>query len=72
MIPIDECEKLHPEQWVKVYEVLHEQCDYIITCQVHQLDCVFSGYKKIWWDGFVLEPTNEEGQLIPIEKALLR
>lgn len=62
-IPFEDKNTLQPEQWVKVYGLHSEQCYYIITCQVFQLDAVLGGNQGIWWigwwDGFLLESIDE-------------
>jgi hypothetical protein len=72
LIPLDECKKLHPEQWVKVYGVFCDRCDYINTCQVDQLETVLSGNRKSWWDGFFLELVDEEAQPISVEQVFVK
>ena len=59
-IPIDESKTFHPEQWVNVYGVFSNRCDYIIICQVYQLELVLSRIQPGWWDQFLLEPVDEE------------
>jgi hypothetical protein len=68
-ITIDECKKFHPNQWVKLYGVFSNRCDYITTCQVYQLEIVVNGNQRHWWDGYLLEPVNEEEQPISVEEA---
>jgi hypothetical protein len=71
-ITLDKCKELHPEQWVKVYGVVANRRDYIITCQVYQLEAVVGTNKTGWWDSFLLEPVDEEEQSISVEEAFER
>jgi hypothetical protein len=71
-ITSDECKKLHPEQWVKVYGVVAHRYDYIISCQVYQRETLVCKMPRDWWDGYVLEPVDEEEQPISVEEALER
>lgn len=71
-ITINESQKFHPEQWVKLYGVFSNRCDYIITCQVCHLETVIGKYQRRWWDTFLLEPVDEAEQPISIEEAFRR
>jgi hypothetical protein len=59
LIPFEDKDTLHPEQWVKIYGICSEQYYFIITCQVFQLDAVLGGNQGLWWigwwEGFLLE-----------------
>jgi hypothetical protein len=69
-ITFDESNQLHPEQWIKVYGVFSNRCDYIITCQVYQLETVLSSNQRNWWDDILLEPIDEEEQPMPVQEAM--
>ena len=71
-ITIKECEKLHLDQWVKVYGVFASRCDYLVTCQVYQLEAVLDKNPKSWWDDYALEPVDEEEQPIALTQAFLK
>lgn len=71
-IPFDEYKKLHPEQWIKLYGVIYHSRHYLITCQVYQLEVVINSNQRNWWDGFLLEPVDEEEQPVPLEEAFLK
>lgn len=71
-IIIDEYKKLHPEQWLKVYGVFSNRCDYINTCQVYQLEAVLGSIQRGWWDEYVLELVDEKEQPISVEEAFER
>lgn len=71
-ISVDECEKLHPHQWVKLYGVIANRYEYINTCQIYQLKTVVGSIKRSWWDNYVLEPVDEKEQPISLEEALKR
>lgn len=71
-ITIDECKQFHPEQWVNLYGVFAHRCDYLITCQVYQIETVISKNQRHWWDDYFLEPIDENEQPIPLEEALFR
>ncbi|MCA1992294.1 MAG: hypothetical protein LDL41_09670 [Coleofasciculus sp. S288] len=71
-ITLDEWKKFHPEQWVKLYGIVSNHCDYIITCQVYQLEVVLGSAQRGWWDGYLLEPVDEEEQPMTVEEALSR
>lgn len=59
-IAINESKTFHPEQWVKVYGVFANRCDYIVICQVYQLEALLNCIQLDWWDKFLLEPVDEE------------
>lgn len=72
---LGERDKLHPQQWVKMYGVAANhpgEYEYIVTCQIYQLEVVLSSIQISWWDNFVLEPVDEQEQPIPLEEALKR
>ncbi len=71
-IPIDESEKFHPEQWVKLYGVTGNRHEYINTCQIDQLETVIGGIQHSWWDNYLLEPVDEKEQPISLEEAIRR
>jgi hypothetical protein len=71
-ITLDECKQFHPQQWVKLYGLDANRHDYIITCQVYQLEIVLSWSQRHWWDNYILEPVDEKEQPISIEEALLK
>ncbi len=71
-IPLRDSQKFHPEQWVKLYGIISNRCDYIITCQVYHLETVLSSTQRHWWDEYVLEPVDEEEQPMSIEDAYSR
>ena len=58
-ILLDQSKNLNPEQWIKIYGIFSNRCDYIITCQVYQLETVLSRIQPSWWDNFILEPVDE-------------
>lgn len=69
IIKFDEYKNLHLGQWVKVYGVASERCDYIITCQVYDLETVLGVTTRCWWDSYVLEPVDEDEQPISLQDA---
>ena len=71
-ITLNERKKFHPEQWVKLYGIVSNHCDYIITCQVSHLDTVLNHTQRSWWDDYLLEPVDEEEKPISVEEALSR
>ena len=60
IVRVEDCQNLHPEQWVKLYGVISKRCDYIITCQVYQLETVLGVVKRHWCDSYVLELIDQE------------
>ncbi len=71
-ISLDECEKLHPYQWVKLYGVTANRHEYINTCQVYQLEAVLGNMQHSWWDNYVLELIDEQEEPMSLEEALKR
>ncbi len=69
-ISLDECEQLHPHQWVKLYGVTANRYEHINTCQVYQLEVVVGNIQRSWWDNYVLEPVDENEQPMSLEEAL--
>ena len=69
-ISIEQCQKLPPEQWVKIYGVFSNRCEYINTCQVDQLEVVISRNYYGWFQDIVLEPVDESEQPILVEEAI--
>ncbi|MFM7885676.1 MAG: hypothetical protein ACKPCM_03070 [Pseudanabaena sp.] len=60
----DECHLFSPKQWVNVYV---NQCDravYYMTCQVEDL----KDHPEL--EEFLLELTNEHGEVMPVKEAL--
>jgi hypothetical protein len=56
---MEEPEQLHPQQWVKVYGVISNCCQYINTCQVYQLDAVVGNIQRGWFEDLILELIDE-------------
>ncbi len=73
-ISLNEREKLHPHQWVKLYGngANPDEYEYINTCQVYQLDAVLTSISSSWWNNYVLEPVDENEQPMSLEEALNR
>jgi hypothetical protein len=69
-ISINECKKLHLEQWVKVYGVVSNRCEYINTCQVYQLETVAWSISRGWFEDIVLQPVDEEERSIFLEEVM--
>ncbi len=59
LIPLSESEQLAPEQWVKLYGVAYDQCQYILTCQVWQLQETFGSNKRKWSEEFFVKPAEK-------------
>lgn len=59
-IPIKDCKKLHPEQWVKVYGVVSNCDEYINTCQAYQLETVVGSIPHGWFEDIVLYLVDEQ------------
>jgi hypothetical protein len=66
---LDEYEKLPLEQWIRLYGIVSNRSDYIITCQVYQLKAVLGSIRRHWWDDFTLELINEDEQPMSIEEV---
>ncbi len=59
----DEADKLHPEQWVNVYEIdVTGRAIFHSSCQVKELDLDDP-------EEYGLEPTDEYGNLISLKEA---
>ena len=69
-ISIAQCQKLHPEQWVKIYGLFSNRCEYINTCQVDQLEVVIPQNYHGWFHEIVLEPVDESEQPMLLEEAM--
>ncbi len=63
-IAVAQHNKFDPLQWIKVYGVFSNRCDYIISCQAYQLETVLGCIQLHWWDDVVLEPVDEEEMLV--------
>lgn len=60
----DEADKLHPEQWVNVYQIdVTDGAIYHSSCQVKELNLDDS-------EEYGLEPTDEDGNLMSVKQAL--
>ncbi len=57
---IEECKKLHPEQWVNLYGVVSHQWEYINTFQVYQLETVVGSIPRGWFKDIALYLVDEE------------
>lgn len=68
-ISLAQRQKLHPEQWVKIYGIFSNRCEYINTCQVDQLEAVISQNFVNWFQSIVLEPVDESEQPMLVEEA---
>ncbi len=71
-ISLDESNKLHPHQWVKLYGVTANRHEYINTCQVYQLEVMVGSIQHNWWNNYVLEPVDEKEQPMSLSDALKR
>jgi len=60
LIPLNKSEQLAPEQWVKLYGVAHDQCSYILTCQVWQVLEIFGSNRKKWSEDFFVTPVEKK------------
>lgn len=59
----DEADKLHPEQWVNVYEIdVCGRAIYHSSCQVKDLNLDEP-------EEYGLEPTDEDGNLMSVKEA---
>lgn len=59
----DEADKLHPEQWVNVYQIdVCGRATYYDSCQVKELDLDYP-------EEYGLEPTDEYGNLMSLKEA---
>jgi hypothetical protein len=59
----DEADKLHPEQWVNVYQIdVCGRATFYCSCQVKELDLDDP-------EEYGLEPIDEDGNLISLKKA---
>ncbi len=70
IVPVDECEKFHPQQWVNMYGIVSNRCEYINTCQVYQVETTIASIQRSWFKNIVLEPVDESQQPISVEEAM--